>query len=977
VAHALELNVPVEREISGGESHRYQLSLESGQFVRLVVDQRGIDLVEVPSGPDGQTLAAIDGPNGTQGPEPVLLLAETGGSYSLEVRASNATAGPGRYEIRLEELRPATPQDRSRVDAQQRFMQALTVARERSAPSQQKAVALFEQALALWRAAGDRYGEALALHAIGGIYGSSGDSEKALGVLNEALAIRRAIGDRHGEASTLNNIGLSYVTLGEYQKVLDNVTAALALQRTTGDRRGEAQARNNLCLTYRRLGEYQRALTQCIEAVALHRAIGNRRAEADNLNNLGLVHKSLGEYERALDFYRQALSLKRAVGDRRSEMTTVGNIGEIHQLSGDRQKALERFNESLAMSRELGDRRTESVTLGNIGAVYASAADQAALGYFAEAVRIRRDIVDRPGEAVLLFSTARANRDFGNLTQAETQVEGALEIIESLRAAVVRQELRDSYFASVQDVYEFQIDLLAQLHAQHPTDGFDARALHAAERARARGLLDILGDGGGQIHEGVETSLIERERSAQRLLTRKSEDQVRLLSGKPAAAQVAAAAKELETLTAEYEQVRAEIRARSPRYAALMQPATLNIRQIQQDVLDDDTLLLEYALGKDRSFLWAVTRDSLASFVLPDRDRIERSAQRALELLRVSHQRQGRRAAERAVAELSGLLLGPVADRLGNKRLVIVADGVLQYVPFAALRKPLTGQSVAGAGDGVPRADTWRPLIVDHEIVSLPSASVLAVIRRESAGRRPATKTVAVLADPVLQAGDVRVNGSKRRSPVSGTRPVTTGGIAASSMAMNLDRLPFSRREAEAIVALSGGHNSLKALDFEANRATATGPELADYRIVHFATHALIDSQFPDLSGVVLSLVDREGQPQDGFLRLGDVYNLRLGADLVVLSACQTALGKPMRGEGLVGLVRGFMYAGSPRVVASVWDVKDEATAELMKRFYERMLVQGQRPGAALRAAQIAMWQDARWRAPYYWAGFTLQGEWK
>ena len=187
----------------------------------------------------------------------------------------------------------------------------------------------------------------------------------------------------------------------------------------------------------------------------------------------------------------------------------------------------------------------------------------------------------------------------------------------------------------------------------------------------------------------------------------------------------------------------------------------------------------------------------------------------------------------------------------------------------------------------------------------------------------------------------------------------------------------LSRREADLIAALASRGRPLKALDFEASRATATSPELGQYRILHFATHSLLNNQQPELSGIVLSLVDKQGRPQDGFLRLYEIYNLKLEADLVVLSACQTALGKEIKGEGLVGLTRGFMYAGTPRVVASLWKVSDEATAELMKRFYQKMLKDGLRPAAALRAAQVSMLKEKPWTPAYYWAGFVLQGEWR
>ena len=192
-----------------------------------------------------------------------------------------------------------------------------------------------------------------------------------------------------------------------------------------------------------------------------------------------------------------------------------------------------------------------------------------------------------------------------------------------------------------------------------------------------------------------------------------------------------------------------------------------------------------------------------------------------------------------------------------------------------------------------------------------------------------------------------------------------------------LRRLLLTRDEAEAILSVTPRNDGFGALDFRANRATVTGDELSRYRIVHFATHGLLNSEHPQLSGVVLSLVDERGQPQDGFLRLHEIFNLRLPAELVVLSACQTGLGKEVKGEGLVGLTRGFMYAGAARVVASLWRVDDAATAELMKRFYRRMLKDGMRPAAALRAAQVEMWRRPQWRSPFYWGGFVLQGEWK
>jgi CHAT domain-containing protein len=296
---------------------------------------------------------------------------------------------------------------------------------------------------------------------------------------------------------------------------------------------------------------------------------------------------------------------------------------------------------------------------------------------------------------------------------------------------------------------------------------------------------------------------------------------------------------------------------------------------------------------------------------------------------------------------------------------MIVADGVLHYIPFAALPSP----------------DTRRPLIARHELVSLPSASVLAEMRRDLTGRKAAAKAVAVFADPVFNTDDPRLKPESDKSLRQSGRESSSRDLERAMRDLGVGerftRLSFSRREAQAIASIAPAGQVMKALDFEASRATATAAGISQYRVVHFATHGLLNSEHPELSGVVLSLVDRQGQPQNGFLRLHDVYNLKLPAELIVLSACETGLGKEIRGEGIVGLTRGFMYAGAARVVASLWRVDDAATSEVMKLFYRGMFNRGLRPAAALREAQVEIWKQDRWRSPYFWAAFTLQGEYR
>jgi CHAT domain-containing protein len=305
----------------------------------------------------------------------------------------------------------------------------------------------------------------------------------------------------------------------------------------------------------------------------------------------------------------------------------------------------------------------------------------------------------------------------------------------------------------------------------------------------------------------------------------------------------------------------------------------------------------------------------------------------------------------------------------------------------------LVSSQLSVAKSNKPRtADNVQPLIVKHEVVSLPSASALAIQRAELAGRQPAPKLLAVIADPVFDRTDERFKTAARDGSDNAQAETIAADDARSiehlvensgdksgvtTVRLRIPRLPYTRQEAKQILALAPKASSFGAIDFQANRATVLDPALSQYRYIHIATHGWLDSERPGLSALVFSMVDAEGKPQNGFLRANDIYNLKLPAELVVLSACQTGLGKEIKGEGLVGLTRGFMYAGAARVVVSLWNVNDKATADLMTKFYEKMLKQGQTPAAALRAAQVEMWKQKQWQSPYYWAAFTMQGEWR
>ena len=860
----------------------------------------------------------------------------------------------------------------------------------------QKALNSLNQALSLWKAAGDRRGQAQTLTNMGYSYNDLGDLRRALTTFNEALALWQKSGDLRGETLTLTAIGLLYSSLGDMQRALNAHDKAAQFFQKMGDKSGEAVTLNALAYAYDTLGDKNRALSCYKKAVQLYRAVDRRSSEAVTMGLIGEIYDSLDDKQKALDFYKQSLEISQSLGDRRAEAYALKDIGDIFVYFGEKDKALDYFTRALSLSQSLSDPRGQAYALNSIGYVYEMMGrKQKALDYYKQAIALNRATEDRAGEAQTLHNIASLSRDLGDLKDAYDHGKALLSIVETLRTKVASQELRASYFASAHQHYELYIDILMRLHRQDPTAGYAAAALEASERARGRVLLDLLNEARADIRQGVDPALLQQERDLQQLLNAKAERQVRLLSNAHTEEQAAAIKNEVADITSRYEEVLAQIRATSRRYDALTQPRTLSLPEIHQQLMDADTMLLEYSLGDERSYLWAVTSTSAIAYELPSRSKIEDAAIRLYRSLSAySEPQRGQSPQQRrnalvkedsqysqAATELTKMLLEPITPHLGIKRLVIVADGALQYVPFAALPDP---------SDVKQGKQEQQPLLVNHEIITLPSVSIFSALRSEINERRPAPKTLAVLADPVFEKDDPRVNLKRRTSKRGvnttstrlnmsrGQQPMRSDAPENLRERLHFQRLPFSSSEAMAIANLVPEQERRLNLGFEASLSTAKSGELQQYRIVHFATHGLIYGSHPQLYGVVLSLVDKQGNLQDGFLRLNEIYNLKLAADLVVLSACQTALGKDIKGEGLVGIARGFMYAGASRVIASLWKVDDRASAELMKYFYEGLFGQPRlRPAAALRAAQVKMWKQPRWRAPYFWAAFMLQGEWK
>ena len=1022
----------IERSIVGGDGHVCTISLQAGDFLHVRLDQRGIDLAATLRGPDGRERLQVDASGDDFVPEAVVALADAAGPYSLAITPSRADAPGGRYVVRLDAARQPTPQDRLRLDAE-RLIAAARAKRSGDAAGRAQALDEFRRAAALFRELGDAPGEVKALvhtaqmeHSLArqSLYDTAqealalarrvddpywiamasasmnyalqrrGDLAGALRFVEDALALYIQIGHRRLEGAAYAEIGVLQARLGDGDRAIQSMQRGLAIERALNDLPAIRGTLNNLGITYKNLGDLEKSLASYEEALPLFRDSGDTRTEILLLNNLGNVLRLLDEPRRALDTHLRALDLSRTLGAAEDEARALNTIGLTYYAMGEFDRALEYHRQSLAMRKPMKDLPGMAASFFGEGrALHRLGRHEEALAPLRESLRIRRDIRDQYGEPEDLRALAEVERALGNLVGALAHATDALDLNELLRRRITSPELRASYQGTVENGYELVIDLLMERHRREPTAGHAAAALHVSERARARVLLESLLEARVDLREGADAALLARERTLQKQLRDASAQLSRSLA--TGSGNRATAAAEVDRLTGAYQELEADIRRASPWYASVTLPRPLTAADIQQRVLDANTVLLEFALGDERSWLWAVTTDAVTTVELPPRNDVESAVRTLYEHATARQPRSGEaydayvkrvaasdRTFGQASAAVSRMLLGGIAGQLNGawrgKRLLFVTTGALESVPFAALPLP-------GAASGTPT----NPIITRHEITAVPSASVLATIRAERSSRETATGTMAILADPVFERSDPRVRGQRVDSAAVATRalepdtpeaglPVTRvlERMTDASGRAGVTRLPFSRLEADAIAQLAGPLEIVRAIDFEANRATAIGDAVSSARIVHFATHGWLDPRYPDLTGLVFSLVDEQGRPQDGFLRLQDIYNMHMRADLVVLSACQTAQGKEVRGEGLMSLTRAFMYAGAPRIVASLWQVNDAATAELMTRFYEGMLRRKLTPAAALRAAQTEMAGDPKWASPYFWAGFTLNGDW-
>ena len=1013
--------------IRAGEVHTRQVELAVDDFLHVRVEQLDIDILLHLVDSDDQTLLEVDSPTGASGFEELVWIGERAGTYRVEVVATSARSdGVVVYETLAH--RPAGSSDRDFVAAEQAYRQGHDLL---SRGRWSEAISRLLAGLSTFVEQGHGRREADALYRLGQAYRGSRQSELATAFLERAFEHYRASAENLLAAVTAGQLGSLRQEEGQLQRALVDYAVAQDLYRRVGDGHGVGLMASRLGTTHYLLGDLRESL-ECFEE-AIAQLEDDRRSDpelASVLIHSGGVFLALNRpleagrqferaeqlYERANDPQGRARALVRSANvafrlrrtERASQLAeeaiallreaTESETGDspratrdleaqhdlaaAHLLLGRKWKRLRKldeatatFSEALELARRFELRQLEGALLLELGHVrlLANEADEA-LTQLDEAQKLLTSVGDRTGEAMARVRGVQALGALGRHAEALERLAPALAVAESLRTASDRLDVRTDYFAFRQEFFDVAVELEMQRHTLEPGAGHHRRALETHERRRSRALLDTLAQRPPAPNQRVRRDLLEREEALEEAIRQWTR------SAKTGSEEA------LPSLLGELQAVRGDIRGEAQRAAPLPVVEPLALDELQEEILEVDSLALVYALGPQRSYLWAISASQVEVFELPKRQSIEVLASDFAERLPTLGQTSIARR-QRAGHQLSKWLLGPVTERLNGQRLIVVPMGTLQLVSFAAL--PFPGSD-----------DATDYLVRYHPLTLAPSLTTLVHLRRRARRGPLPEHGMAIFGDPVFGAEDERV-AAVGSAPTSfprvdeshgadGGHGVGNGGELATRSAsreqrtierlgevfgLGFDRLVYTGVEAESLATLAGRPGGLVAIGFEANRDTFFAHARTGHRIFHFATHAFQDPGHPELSSLVLSLVDEEGRRRDGLLSVFEIARLEMATEMVVLSACRTGVGKRAAGEGVLGLTRAFFDAGARRVVSSLWPVADRSTATLMIDFYDLHLSQGLEPDIALQRAQLAMIENPATAHPYHWAAFILQGD--
>jgi CHAT domain-containing protein/tetratricopeptide (TPR) repeat protein len=817
-----------------------------------------------------------------------------------------------------------------------------------------------QESLALWITVGDKPAIARNYEQLGDYYLAQNILTEATQSYEQALHIWRDLNDASGQASVLINLGFIYLRRAEWQSSLSQFSQAQALIDEKAEPQKMGQLSCGMAELYNEHGMPEQGLIYYEQALNYFQQSNHYLSIWYATWGLGWTLYLQQKYPEALEKFQQSLTFLKK--DNLSQAMTREHMGRVYLETGDYPAALE----SLQFALDIYTRAGNSMEIARAQALVGSVLERqgqlaGARRNYSQALEIAERVSDPVSAATIAHALGRVELKSGNQQKAEGYLLHSIEITEKLNRISTSRDLHTAFYGSVHDRYQTYIELLMTKARTAPGSGFDVRAFETSESARARSLAEFFRATQVSLAPGIDQDLAQKEKTLRELVEQKSKHRSQLLSEKQTPGskeELGLVNADLARLETEYKELIATINKRFPAYQQITDPTAWGLQRIQNEVIQNDqTLLLEYSLGLEKSYAWTVTRNSIKVFELPRRAEINDAAKKLSGLLVLPPGAAGESKLNQAAQDLSRIILAPLAAELNKQVIIVVADGGLNYVPFQILPQPSNNE----------------PLVANFEIINAPSASILGDLRREAAQRQPATRLLVAFGDPVFNQKQVAQNSTQESVGMGRWRSAMRDIRPDSS---KIPQLFYAARELANLRELAG-KDSLVLSDVAATRDSLLKTDLAQYAMLHLATHGIFDPDRPEDSGLLLSTIGREGQQIDGFLRLQDIYELRAPVELVVLSACETALGRDVQGEGLVGVTRGFMYAGASSVVASLWKVDDAATSELMKVFYTNMLHRGMTPGEALRAAQNSIRQDPNWRSPYYWAAFTLQGEYR
>ncbi|HEY0462439.1 MAG TPA: CHAT domain-containing protein [Pyrinomonadaceae bacterium] len=832
----------------------------------------------------------------------------------------------------------------------------------------------FEQANGFAQQTQDIYLMSQVLYYVSYSYLREGNPSNAVDKMN--LALRQCEEYNYQRGKALSYFGIGYLSyfLNEKQKALDIFKKSVSLFPADFEWLEKARTYNVIGQIYMDLGEFELAEKNVLQAIEDYEKVDYLFGKVLTLINLAEIYASRADFIKARKTYDTATELSLKIGDKFRLAIIKEGVGNIEFRENNYDNAIKNYLEALRTYNEIGVKIPEIENL--LGNVYVKKKDpKTARSYYNSALQTTEQTRDFFQLSENLFDLSKLEAQESNLEPAINQIKQSLDLTETVYSDIFNSKLKSAFFSSVFDRYEHYINLLMKMHARMPDKDYSIQALQAAEKSRARAMLEKISLSEANVIKDADVEIVKREKEIRVVLNRKADELTDLLSQNAEKSETEKLIVEIRELENELETIKARLKEQSPIYSAIKNPAPFDVADFQQNILDDNSLLLEFSFGKEESYLWLVSKTEVSAYRLPPREEIESSIETLRALLQERELKPGesiedyqRRIGEAEIKylqkskELSSLLFGQIAEKMIKKRLIIVPDGELYFFPVAAL--PL------------PDSDSDEPILLNNETVYEPSAQTLAVLdksRRQSA----ATKNLLVFSDPVFSRDDARFSPENRPIDTKAAETVQTEKFRFVDSLNNLTRLAASKDESETIIKTLGASPADNYSGFRATRENLLNLKTEDYKILHFATHGFVKEEHPELSGIVLSRFDEKGQKLDEFFRIQDIYALNLNADLVVLSACETGIGKQIKGEGLMSLNNAFLQTGAKSVMASLWKVEDGATLELMKNFYGTLADQHLTPSEALRRAQMKLRENPQYKSPFYWAAFTMQGDFR